>query len=76
MDMLPHSLFGMGFAYISPTFRRMGLAANLMVQLEEVSTSTDTYFVDLFVRSSNNLAISSILFRAYISVQGLWIYNL
>ncbi|KAI8900814.1 acyl-CoA N-acyltransferase [Globomyces pollinis-pini] len=42
---------------VCPDFRRIGLAQKLMDILEEVSEKIyDTYFVDLFVRSSNNIA--------------------
>lgn len=44
---------------VSPECRRLGLARKLMGILEEVSEKIyNTYFVDLFVRSSNNVAIS------------------
>ncbi|KAI8799514.1 acyl-CoA N-acyltransferase [Cladochytrium replicatum] len=43
---------------VAPEFRRMGLAEHLMGMLEEVSEKIyDTYFVDLFVRVSNVVAI-------------------
>ncbi|KAI9208749.1 acyl-CoA N-acyltransferase [Polychytrium aggregatum] len=43
---------------VSPEFRRLGLADGLMKILEEVSEKIyNTYFVDLFVRSSNSVAI-------------------
>ncbi len=43
---------------VCPDYRRMGLAAKLMGVLEQVSEKIyDTYFVDLFVRVSNNVAI-------------------
>lgn len=42
---------------VSPEFRRMGVASNLMAYLEDVSTEIyNAYFVDLFVRVSNKLA--------------------
>jgi N-terminal acetyltransferase B complex catalytic subunit len=41
-----------------PAYRRMGLAKQLMGILEEVSEKIyNAYFVDLFVRVSNGLAI-------------------
>ncbi|TMW69541.1 hypothetical protein Poli38472_001697 [Pythium oligandrum] len=44
---------------VAPEFRRLGLARNLMDYLENVSVELyDGYFVDLFVRVSNTLAIS------------------
>ncbi|KAJ8325815.1 hypothetical protein BDV3_000948 [Batrachochytrium dendrobatidis] len=43
---------------VAPEFRRLGLARTLMNFLERVSEKVyNTYFVDLFVRSSNSLAI-------------------
>lgn len=42
---------------VSPEYRRLGIASNLMAFLEEVSTEIyNAYFVDLFVRVSNQLA--------------------
>jgi len=44
---------------VAPEFRRLGLAKTLMANLEEISEKThNAYFVDLFVRSSNALAIA------------------
>ncbi|KAG7381345.1 N(alpha)-acetyltransferase 20, NatB catalytic subunit [Phytophthora pseudosyringae] len=43
---------------VAPEFRRLGLAKKLMDYLENVSVELyDGYFVDLFVRVSNSLAI-------------------
>ena len=42
---------------VSPDYRRLGLAAMLMNYLEEVSETKQAYFVDLFVRVSNVVAI-------------------
>lgn len=43
---------------VAPDYRRLGLAKTLMDYFEEVSVLTyNAYFVDLFVRASNNLAI-------------------
>ncbi|XP_077996597.1 N-alpha-acetyltransferase 20-like [Glandiceps talaboti] len=42
---------------VGPEYRRLGLAARLMDILEEVSELKKTYFVDLFVRVSNKVAI-------------------
>jgi len=43
---------------VSPEFRRLGVAKRLMDLLEDVSEKTyNAYFVDLFVRASNALAI-------------------
>ncbi len=42
---------------VSPEYRRLAIAKNLMAYLEDVSTySYNGYFVDLFVRVSNKLA--------------------
>ncbi|KAI9330073.1 acyl-CoA N-acyltransferase [Obelidium mucronatum] len=44
---------------VAPEYRRMNLAKRLMDVLENVSEKVyDTYFVDLFVRSSNSVAIN------------------
>lgn len=42
----------------SPTHRRLGLAGRLMAALEEISERKRCYFVDLFVRVSNQVAIT------------------
>jgi len=42
---------------VSPDYRRLGVAAILMAGLEEISEKKRTYFVDLFVRVSNRVAI-------------------
>eukprot|EP00941_MAST-03F_sp_MAST-3F-sp1_P001677 g1677.t1 len=43
---------------VAPEYRRLGLARSLMNILETVTTNTyNGYFVDLFVRKSNGLAI-------------------
>mmetsp|Transcript_51054 Transcript_51054/g.100841 ORF Transcript_51054/g.100841 Transcript_51054/m.100841 type:complete len:142 (-) Transcript_51054:4-429(-) len=42
---------------VSPEYRRLGVASNLMTFLEDVSQEIyNAYFVDLFVRISNQLA--------------------
>lgn len=44
---------------VAPAYRRLGLAKVLMEELERVSEEVyDGYFVDLFVRVSNELAVS------------------
>ncbi|KAL7531261.1 hypothetical protein ACHAXR_003940 [Thalassiosira sp. AJA248-18] len=44
---------------VAPLYRRLGLAKTLMEDLESTSSNVyNAYFVDLFVRSSNSLAIS------------------
>mmetsp|Transcript_44724 Transcript_44724/g.112126 ORF Transcript_44724/g.112126 Transcript_44724/m.112126 type:complete len:175 (+) Transcript_44724:46-570(+) len=44
---------------VAPEFRRIGLAQHLMNELEEISEKKHNgYFVDLFVRKSNELAIN------------------
>ncbi|NXW06812.1 NAA20 acetyltransferase, partial [Fregetta grallaria] len=42
---------------VAPEFQRLGLAAKLMELLEEISEKVD-FFVDLFVRVSNKVAVS------------------
>ncbi|XP_002733958.1 N-alpha-acetyltransferase 20-like [Saccoglossus kowalevskii] len=42
---------------VAPEYRRLGLAAKLMEVLEESSELKNNYFVDLFVRVSNKVAI-------------------
>ena len=43
---------------VAPMYRRLGLARSLMDYLESVSRDRhNCYFVDLFVRASNSLAI-------------------
>lgn len=43
---------------VAPDFRRLGLAKTMMDELERVTTSVyNGYFVDLYVRVSNRLAI-------------------
>jgi N-terminal acetyltransferase B complex catalytic subunit len=42
---------------VSPEYRRLGVASNLMAFLEYITTEVyRAYFVDLFVRVSNQLA--------------------
>ncbi|XP_076360427.1 N-alpha-acetyltransferase 20 A isoform X4 [Tachypleus tridentatus] len=43
---------------IAPEYRRLGLAATLMAGLEEISEKKRAYFVDLFVRVSNKVAVA------------------
>lgn len=44
---------------VSPTYRKQGIARQLMDTLEDVTANRhDGYFVDLFVRASNKAAIS------------------
>ena len=44
---------------VAPLYRRLGLAKTLMEDLENTSSNVyNAYFVDLFVRASNTLAIS------------------
>lgn len=53
---------------VSPEFRRLGLAKTLMDDLESTCENVyKTYFVDLFVRASNSLAISMYEKFGYIS---------
>lgn len=43
---------------VAPEFRSAGVASRLMQVLEEVSDKFNCYFVDLFVRSTNDVAVS------------------
>ncbi|KAL4624072.1 N-alpha-acetyltransferase 20 [Arapaima gigas] len=43
---------------VAPDFRRLGLAAKLMELLEEISERKGGFFVDLFVRVSNQVAVN------------------
>ncbi|XGW06709.1 hypothetical protein V3C99_016773 [Haemonchus contortus] len=43
---------------VAPDYRRLGLAARMMHTLEHISEMKKAYFVDLFVRVSNHIAIS------------------
>jgi N-terminal acetyltransferase B complex catalytic subunit len=44
---------------VAPTYRRLGLAKTLMDDVESISKDVyNAFFVDLFVRSSNKLAIN------------------
>lgn len=51
---------------VSPDYRRLGLAALLMNFLEDVSEKKRAYFVDLFVRVSNKVAINMYTNLGYI----------
>ncbi|XP_003747157.1 N-alpha-acetyltransferase 20 [Galendromus occidentalis] len=42
---------------VAPEYRRLGVANRLMDSLEEISEEKNCYFVDLFVRLSNSIAI-------------------
>merc|ERR1712032_1230260 len=62
---------------VAPEFRRTGVAKRLMGHLEEISASThNCFFVDLFVRATNNAAISFykslgyIVFRTIVGYYG------
>lgn len=43
---------------VAPEYRRLGLAAKLMNILEDISEQKRCFFVDLFVRVSNKVAVS------------------
>lgn len=43
---------------VSPEFRGAGIASQLMQMLESISDRFNCYFVDLFVRSTNHVAIA------------------
>lgn len=51
---------------VSPDYRRLGLAALLMKFLEDVSEKKRCFFVDLFVRVSNQIAINMYQLLGYI----------
>lgn len=52
---------------VGPTFRRLGLATKLMNVCESLSQDTyNCYFVDLFVRKSNTVAIGMYLAFGYV----------
>ncbi|CAD7087681.1 unnamed protein product [Hermetia illucens] len=51
---------------VSPDYRRLGLAGLLMNFLEDVSEDKKAYFVDLFVRVSNKVAINMYTNLGYI----------
>ncbi|XP_065344543.1 N-alpha-acetyltransferase 20 [Cloeon dipterum] len=51
---------------VSPDYRRLGVANTLMAYLEEVSEKKNAYFVDLFVRVSNKVAIKMYTELGYI----------
>ncbi|BGP54111.1 N-alpha-acetyltransferase 20 [Rhodotorula sphaerocarpa] len=60
---------------VSPQHRRLGLASMMMDLLEKVSERDDAWFVDLFVRQSNDLAIGlykSLGYVIYRRVQGYY----
>lgn len=42
---------------VAPEYRRLGLATQLMLELEETSERKKCYYVDLFVRASNKLGL-------------------
>lgn len=42
---------------VAPNFRRLGVAQHLIHILEETATKENAYFVDLFVRPSNSIAL-------------------
>ncbi|XP_043480982.1 N-alpha-acetyltransferase 20 [Leptopilina heterotoma] len=52
---------------VSPDHRRLGLAASLMKFLEDLSEKKSAYFVDLFVRVSNTVAIKMYQQLGYIN---------
>lgn len=43
---------------VAPEFRKLGIARKLMTSLEEISERKKCFFVDLFVRVSNVVAVS------------------
>jgi N-terminal acetyltransferase B complex catalytic subunit len=48
---------------VAPPYRRLGLARKMMRLLETASEAQEAYFVDLFVRASNALAID--MYRSF-----------
>ncbi|GAB0185181.1 N-alpha-acetyltransferase 20 [Grus japonensis] len=44
---------------VAPEFRRLGSAAKLMALPEEISEKKGGFFVDLFVRVSNQAAVNT-----------------
>jgi len=50
---------------VAPEFRRLGLAGKLMNGLEEISERKRCYFVDLFVRVSNQVAVAMYMKLGY-----------
>lgn len=51
---------------VAPQYRRLGLAATLMAGLEEISERKQAFFVDLFVRVSNKVAVEMYKCLGYI----------
>uniref|UniRef100_A0A0M3IJJ9 N-alpha-acetyltransferase 20 n=1 Tax=Ascaris lumbricoides TaxID=6252 RepID=A0A0M3IJJ9_ASCLU len=51
---------------VAPTYRRLRLAARMMQTLEHISEMKKCYFVDLFVRVSNAVAISMYTALGYV----------
>ncbi|PIK55393.1 putative N-alpha-acetyltransferase 20-like [Apostichopus japonicus] len=50
---------------VAPEYRRLGLAAKMMNILEEVSDRKQCFFVDLFVRVSNEIAVDMYKWLGY-----------
>lgn len=60
---------------IAPSYRRLGLATRLTASLERASDASSAYFVDLYVRQSNALAIEmyeKMGYRVYRRVRGYY----
>ncbi|MFH4975955.1 hypothetical protein AB6A40_002664 [Gnathostoma spinigerum] len=51
---------------VAPTYRRLRLAARMMRALEDISEVKNCYFVDLFVRVSNAVAINMYMSLGYV----------
>ncbi|CAI4223069.1 unnamed protein product [Auanema sp. JU1783] len=51
---------------VAPAYRRLGLGAKMMTTLEEMSEQKNAYFVDLFVRVSNTVAINMYKMLGYV----------
>ena len=60
---------------VAEEYRRIGLAAKLMHSLENVSDAKKCYFVDLFVRVSNKVAVGmyrSLGYVVYRTIKGYY----
>ncbi|KAH8914128.1 acyl-CoA N-acyltransferase [Atractiella rhizophila] len=60
---------------VAPSYRRLGLASKMMGLLERVGNNQQAWFVDLFVRPSNETAVDmyeSIGYSVYRKVRGYY----
>ena len=51
---------------VAGEYRRLGLAATLMTALEDISEQKKCFFVDLFVRMSNTVAVAMYRSMGYV----------